>query len=332
MFSSWRGLLLIWAMRLLNIIWASLRIGRRRRVLLDRDRKRCLGSIQVQLSSILLLWSQVRTHTQRLPRRSLVAPSPTATRVWGLRVVPERGWFQWILQQRSTMGSKPPSTTCHWATHPRKDLAHIPATWLQTYRATTTPATSPTSRRLTSSWATKLLEEEVVSFASISNLRVTSSFSNSNNKIPAAQQLLLQAVVPWVSTKLISRVLKEIVDILQFWKVSIKENKWFSSTKTIKWQLRRRRLQGLEPISNKTKLGIRIRVLILQTSRTPCVQAPDVVPTISYSLTAELVAEARSQSPRRVSSLRKGHRMKESRRNHWSTANLTLIRRSTSST
>ena len=214
-------------MLLSNITWANRHIVKQKHLLLGQGLKRCWVLIQVLLSSILLRWSQVRIHMPQLPRKSLVVRFRTVTKVWGLRAAPGNEWFPWIPQLPSTMGSKQPNTIYRWATLRKKDQAPIQDTWLLTCPATTTPATSPTSRRPTSSWATKQLEQ-VASFANISNLRVISWFSSSNNRIPAGRQPRLQEEVPWASTKLISKVPKEIVVIPPFWRVNIKENKWFS--------------------------------------------------------------------------------------------------------
>ena len=67
-------------------------------------------------------------------------------------------------------------------------------------------------------------------------------------------------------------------------------------------------------------------------SKTLCVQAPDVEPTTWSSLMVAPVAEARSPNPKLGSSLSNVLLMKGNKRNHWSIANTTLIRRSTSST
>ena len=67
-------------------------------------------------------------------------------------------------------------------------------------------------------------------------------------------------------------------------------------------------------------------------SKTLCVQAPDVEPTTWSSLMVAPAAEARSPNPKLGSSLSNVLLMKGNKRNHWSIANTTLIRRSTSST
>jgi len=72
----------------------------------------------------------------------------------------------------------------------------------------------------------------------------------------------------------------------------------------------------LARINNKTKLDIKTKALTWPMSRTPCVQAPDVEPTIWYSLMAALVVEARSPNPKQGSFLRNVHPTKENKRNH----------------